>query len=632
MLTTLIKPSRSRSQTTASEGDSIWNRPGAWSGFSNWFRTRSRQTITHDTALCNTTVGSCVRILAEEIASLPFRFYAGNGADRRHVSDSVVEKLLWKPNDKQTRYEFMETMIGHLALRGNAYAWIGTGRSSLMPLHPGRVEPKQRDDGSVYYEITKVGGQVEAVDQSRILHLKAFSQDGVVGLSPVGLHRETLGMDEAARDHAATYFGNAAKPNGFITSKTPLGPDAQEQLKQDFARFSRSESRYETPAFPFELDWKQVGLSNKDSQYLESRKFTRAELASIWRVPLHMLNDLDGAKYNNMELQDLALLKHTLRPYMVRVEERVTDTLVYPEVDGAGLFMEFVAEGLLRGDTKSRYESYRTGLGGPGTGAGWLSVNDVRRLENLPAIDGGDRVYLGEPVADKPDDSTPAPPEDPNAAIKAQIDAYGLAVRSGAITPQRPDEDQFRAALGLPAANDAVGQVWTEEPTRVDRVLPPVTATNEQDFDSPADDLRPNQPTMATPDPPSDEETEDEDDPAAKAIAVMIVDLAGRLITVEARNVGPRLKHVADDPEKFRAWAAAWFAKHATYVAKQAAGVLSLAGVDDATAFAVAYCARRQIVVETSIAGTHSTHPRDVESAVAILSEELQKCRNPPPN
>lgn len=634
---TAVRGAFSVSESTGAEDQPNWFRDklsGFWFGLASAW-TKSKQMVNHETAMKVATVFQCVRLIAEEGSMLPLKWYdAFEDGSRSPSHGSVPQRLLENPNPWQTPMEFKEFMLGCLVLRGNAYAQIVPGRTMLIPLHPSRVTPELLDDGRVVYHVKDRNGKTGTLEQFEMLHYKLLSIDGVVGLSPIEQCAELIGMDMAAVEHGATYFGNAAKPGGFISCKTPLTEEGFKQLAADVAQFRKAENRHKTPLFTADLEWNSTTMSNKDTQWLDSRKFTRAEIAAIFRVPLHMINDLDGAKFNNMELQDLALLKHTLMPYLVRIEQRIKHTLIYEDLaEEQTLFCKFNAEGLLRGDSKSRSEVNRASLGGPGIGPGWKSINDIRDQEDLPRIDDprADTIYLGEPI-EQPSgdggDTGPSESETQAAMLKQQMELYGVGVRTGSVTPQKDDEDHFRTVLELPAAGTDVAAVWSNEPTRR-----PVTLSAPKDNPGLNDDLTdlgdddpPEPPTPpTTPTPPADgDDPEEGDDPDAIAflgpLEAMISDVAGRLLRIEERNVSRRSKYAVSDPDRFREWSEGFYGKHQVLAQRELRYLAEAAKCSEALEhLASNYCIGRCDSVLHDVTSAFA-----IEDASDLLKKELQ--------
>ena len=355
--------------------------------------TASGAVINEDNALEISTVYACVRVIAETLAMLPLILYRRQGDTKtRAVNHPLYRVLHSKPNRWQTSFQWREMMAGHVLLRGNAYSEIvptgGLGVAELIPLHPDRVRPEQLDDMSIVYEYTPPSGRPRVILQSEMHHFCGLSLDGVTGISPIKYHRETLGLSAVTLEHGARTFKNGAKPGGVLTHPGTLNDGPLKRLKAQWQDdYAGASNAGKTLVLEEGMDWKQIGLTNEDAQYLETRKFQRSEIASIYRIPPHLIGDLEKSTFSNIEHQGLEFVKYTMAPWFARWEQAISrDFLTDRERDR--YFAEFLVDGLLRGDIKSRYDAYSVGRQW-----GWLSANDVRNLENMNPIDEGDE-YL----------------------------------------------------------------------------------------------------------------------------------------------------------------------------------------------------------------------------------------------
>ena len=349
--------------------------------------------VNTDSALGISAVYACVRILAESVASLPLKLYQKRGDERRESPENPLYRLLKEePNAAQTSFEFREMLQGHLGLRGNAYARIirdGGGRViQLEPLHPADVEVREYNGGRIIYHV-----EGEAVDPYFILHIKGLSSDGIKGLSPIALLRETLGLAIAARQHGNTLFGNNATPGGVL--KTPMAMTAEQvqKLREDWDKMHKGVDNSGRPAILYGgMEWQSVGINNQDAQFLEGRRFDVEEIARAYRIPLHLLQSTEKATSwgSGIEQQNIGFLEYTLRPWLVRWEQSLNRVLLTESQKGQGYYFKFNLDALLRGDFKTRMEGYRTGIE-----AGIFSINEVRRLEDLNPLAGdeGDTHY-----------------------------------------------------------------------------------------------------------------------------------------------------------------------------------------------------------------------------------------------
>lgn len=362
-----------------------------WWGTGN--DTTAGVSVTVDTALGYAAVLGCVRILAESVASLPLVMYERTADGKRRAMNHPLYTLLHDlPNPEMTSFQLREVLMGHLALWGNAYAnavWSNGGQVlELWPLRPDRMRVARENGQLRYYYRVAAGSQEQLIPTREILHVAFFSQDGVTGISPLRLFREAVGLGLAAQEFGARFFDNDARPGGVLQHPNVLSDSAYDRLQQSWESRHGGLSRSHKMAILEEgMSYQEIGIPPEDAQFLETRKFQVTEIARIFRIPPHMLADLDRATFSNIEHQSIEFVMHTLRPWLVRWEQAISrDLLTAPE--RRTYFAEFLVDGLLRGDTQSRYQAYAVGRQN-----GWLSANDIRRLENMNPVDNGD-IYL----------------------------------------------------------------------------------------------------------------------------------------------------------------------------------------------------------------------------------------------
>jgi HK97 family phage portal protein len=346
--------------------------------------------VTPATAMTYSAVFSCTRVLSEGVAMLPCQVYRRTGRTTKPEPGHRLYSILHdSPNDFQTAQEFWEWVIACLCLRGNAYAFINRttrGVAELLPITPMVVQPKLLPDGgTVVYDVTLNAG-LKRFSSADILHIKLFTLDGFVGLSPVAWQRETMGMGLAAQEHGARLFANASRPSGLISTDKKLSPEASKRLIADVEEIVGGlENTGKTLVMGDGMKWQQIGMSSEDAQWLEGRKFTRSEIAGIYRVPPHLIGDLERSTNNNIEHQGQSFLSLTLVPYLRRIEQRVAMQLLTVPERQSGLYAKFNANALVRGDMAARGTFYKAGVTD-----GWLTRNEVRELEELNPIDGLD--------------------------------------------------------------------------------------------------------------------------------------------------------------------------------------------------------------------------------------------------
>ena len=377
-------------------------------------RSKAGINVTADVALEISTIYACVKILSETVAYLPLNLYRrrkGGGRERAWYHP-LYPVLHDQANSRQTAYEFRETMQGHLSLRGNSYAEIVRNQAGeiieLYPWHPDLVRPERLGDGSIVYHFQTSAGE-KILPAERVLHLPglAMARDGIMGISPLHYAREMIGLAKATEQYGATFFGNGARPGGILKHPGTLNEKSIDHLKSAWASQFGGDQAHRIAVLEEGMEWTQVGISNNDSQFLETRKFTVEEIARIYRIPLHLLQNLDKASFDNITQQSIEFVMYTMLPWLRRWEQRLMMSLLSEQERGA-YFIEFQVAGLLRGDEKTRFDAYATGRQW-----GWLSINDIRKLENMNPVDGGDN-YL-QPLNMQPIGGSASPAKKPGA-------------------------------------------------------------------------------------------------------------------------------------------------------------------------------------------------------------------------
>lgn len=369
--------------------------------YSTWISALSGKTaksgvmVTPDTAMAVAAIRACVTLLAESVAQLPCELYRRKGDQRERATDHPLYDLIHsQPNQKDTAFEFYEQGMGSLGFRGNAYSLIdrdGSGYiSELIPINPDKVAVLKGPDGLPYYQL--LDGSNQILPMRMVHHVKAFSLDGFVGLSPIQTNADTIGLSMAVDEHASRVFANGTTLSGVIESPKD-GAKFESQAKLDaflnkfVERHSGLRNSFSVALLQEGMQYKQLAMNNEQAQLLESRKFSVIEICRLYKVPPHMIAELERSTNNNIEHQGLQYVIYTLLAWLKRIEGAMMRDLLLPS-ERKEFYIEFNVSGMLRGDQKSRYESYALGRQW-----GWLSVNDIRRLENMSPIPGGD-VYL----------------------------------------------------------------------------------------------------------------------------------------------------------------------------------------------------------------------------------------------
>lgn len=370
--------------------------PGLAGLFGFGARTKSGLSITSDNATEVAAVMACVKVIVETLSSVPLVLYEikDNGSKSQAIKSPLYNILRWQPNRWQTAVDFFEMTAGHVALRGNAYAEILTNNANqvtdLVPLHPDRVTPFFAPDGRRAYEYQDKDKERRVILQDEMLHIALMSFDGLKGMNPIQQSRETIGTAKAAQIYGARFFSNDSRPAGYLKHPATLSQEAQERLINSWESRHRGVDNAHRPAILEEgMEWESVGIAPEDAQYLDTRKFEKTEIASIFRVPPHMIADLERATFSNIEQQSLNFIYYTMLPWFNRIQQAVRRDLISP-ANKTRLYAKFNPETLLRGDQKTRYDSYAQGRSW-----GWLSANDVREMEDMdPLPDAIGNTYL----------------------------------------------------------------------------------------------------------------------------------------------------------------------------------------------------------------------------------------------
>ena len=365
-------------------------------------RTTAGKIVTEQTSMQIAAVYACVRILAEAIASLPLHLYryTSDGKKEKAFDNRLYELLHDEPNPEMSSFIFRETMMTHLLLSGNAYAqkiFNGYGELiALYPLMPNQMIVQRDEYGRIQYLYTrsmddaKIGkDMVVTLDPEEVFHIPGLGFNGLIGFSPIARARNSVGAAMAVEEYGAKFFANGANPAGVLehpgTVKDP------KKLRETWqAAFGGSGNSGKTAVLEEGLKYHPISISPEQAQFLETRKFQLNEIARIYRIPPHMIGDLEKSSFSNIEQQSLEFVKYTLDPWVSRWEQTMHRSLLTRE-QKRNYFWKFNVDGLLRGDYESRMNGYATARQN-----GWMSANDIHRLEDMdliPAEQGGD-LYL----------------------------------------------------------------------------------------------------------------------------------------------------------------------------------------------------------------------------------------------
>lgn len=363
--------------------------------------TSSGKRVNERSAMQMTAVYSCVRILSEAVASLPLHVYRNTDTGTEKATDHPLYTILHdEPNPEMTSFVFRETLMTHLLLWGNAYAQIirnGKGEViALYPLMPDRMSVDRDENGQLYYEYLVSSDDapvnkksIVRLSPSDVLHIPGLGFDGLVGYSPIAMAKNAIGLAIATEEYGSKFFANGAAPSGVLehpgTIKDP------NRIRESWQQtFGGSQNSGKIAVLEEGMKYTPISISPEQAQFLETRKFQINEIARIFRVPPHMVGDLEKSSFSNIEQQSLEFVKYTLDPWVSRWEQSIVRTLLTPE-EKKKYYVKFNVDGLLRGDYQSRMNGYAIGRQN-----GWMSANDIRELENLdriPTEEGGD-LYL----------------------------------------------------------------------------------------------------------------------------------------------------------------------------------------------------------------------------------------------
>ena len=358
--------------------------------------------VNERSAMQMTAVYSCVRILAEAVAGLPlhlYRYKEDGGKEKAH-DVNLYHLVHDEPNKEMSSFIFRETLMTHLLLWGNAYAQIirnGKGEVvALYPLMPNKMKVDRDENGELYYTYNRSTDEAPTMEGSTVyltprdvLHIPGLGFDGLVGYSPIAMAKNAIGLAIATEEYGAKFFANGAAPSGVLEHPGTIKDPSR--LRENWnSTFGGSTNSGKVAVLEEGMKYTPISISPEQAQFLETRRFQIDEIARIFRVPPHMVGDLEKSSFSNIEQQSLEFVKYTLDPWVVRWEQSLARSLLSEE-DKRKYFFKFNLEGLLRGDYASRMSGYATARQN-----GWMSANDIRELENMdkiPAEEGGD-LYL----------------------------------------------------------------------------------------------------------------------------------------------------------------------------------------------------------------------------------------------
>jgi HK97 family phage portal protein len=389
--------------------------------------------VSPQTAMQSAAVYSSVKVLAESIGMLPLNLYRKEANNARTLlSDHPLHVLCHdQPNEWMTSVEFWEMMVMSLNLRGNAYAYINRNRSGqvveLLPLQPDMVQVEMSTDFQLEYRISMPDGAFKRLGVGEIFHIRGLTLNGWLGISPIAYARESIGLALATERFGGQLFKNGAKMGGVLEHPGKLSKESYERIKTSFDEAHSGDNAHKTALLEEGMKFARISLSANDSQFLETRKYQRSEIAAIFRVPPHMIGDLERATFSNIEQQSLEFVNYSLMPWLVRIEKAIKRDLMTTD-ERKTMTAKFNVSGLLRGDASARSALYHNGILD-----GWMTRNEARAAESelgivLSPIDGLDLPLIPlnmedgtrPPEPDEPESNPELPSEDDASTTNSQ--------------------------------------------------------------------------------------------------------------------------------------------------------------------------------------------------------------------
>ncbi|HDL5186381.1 TPA: phage portal protein [Mannheimia haemolytica] len=335
---------------------------------------------------------NAVNVIAQAVAAMPCYLFEVNAEGRKRIENHSVEYLLNEmPNRNQTPYQFKEVMMRHVLLNGNAYAVIGWNSKgqpeTLTPYPPYSVNVQRAITGDYFYQITDLNGKVRNYFQDEILHLRYASNDGFMGRSPITVCREAVGLGLAQQKHGSSVMKNGLMAGGIVTTAEWFDQSKGQKAMEALKRYQGAKNAGKTPILEGGMEYKQLGMSNQDAEWLASRKFTIEDIARIFNISPIFLQDYSHSSYANFSEASRAFLGQTLRPHLVNFEQQLKDALMIDLTSNSKkrYVVEFDTSDLLRTNQQERFSSYDVAIK-----CGILSPNEARKREGLPPYVGGD--------------------------------------------------------------------------------------------------------------------------------------------------------------------------------------------------------------------------------------------------
>jgi HK97 family phage portal protein len=387
-------------------------------------RTPSGIRVNADNAMACSAYTACIRVISDAVSALPLHVFErmANGGKAKAQTHPVYRLLHMQPNPWQTAQEFRDWMTGMYLHFGASYAEIRPGArgavSELWPLHSSRMEVERLEDGTLRYRYREPSGRQTVYSQEQIFCLRFTTEDGIKAIPTYKIFQNAIGLAQALEAHGSTYFGNGARPGIVLESENPIPIEAAERLREQWERMHRGADRaFRTAVLPNGVKAHELSSSNEAAQFLETRQYQVIEICRAFRVPPHMIQDLTRSTFSNIEVQGTEFVQHCLLPHLKRWEAAISRDLI---VDDETYFAEHSVSGLLRGDHASRSAYYVSALQN-----GWMTVNEIRELENLnPIGPQGDQhfIQLNMTTLEKVEGESPS--NDAAQAVDAESSDY----------------------------------------------------------------------------------------------------------------------------------------------------------------------------------------------------------------
>jgi HK97 family phage portal protein len=424
-----------------------------------------------DNALAVSTVFACIRLLGEGLGSLPWRVHKRDAADSRR-KELALDHYLWptlhdRPNRWQTPIEWREMVVAHICLRGNSYNRIivnEVGETELIPLNPDRVKVEQLPNRYLRYVWQPQNGEKQTLGPGDVFHIRGLTLDGITGVSVLEFARNAVGSAIAQETHGAALFKNGGLPTFWIKRPRESGkftPDARRNFRAGWRKLhGGAENAGNPPILEDGMELHELGLTNRDSQWIESRAVQAEEICRFFRVNPHLVGLRAAEAVGTVEQQSIEFVVYTLSPWAVRLEQAANRDLLD---DPKTYYTKIALDGLLRGDMLSRYQAHNVAIQG-----GWELVNEAREKEDRNPIEGGDTPRYPsnmQPAGGGPDwneqGGQPGKGK-PQAKPKQEDQASGDEEDESPTAYERRRKEKAEAAFG-PLLEDAAGRIAAME-------------------------------------------------------------------------------------------------------------------------------------------------------------------------